>query len=74
MHASICMLGLLPKISNVPEQALGGCPPIDLGLVVEDRPLDFSCILLFSHLIQILLNRLTPDLMRVVISLKRSHH
>ena len=29
-------------IYNVPEQALGGCP-LGLGLVVEDRPLEFSC-------------------------------
>ena len=35
-------LGLLPKISNVPEQALGGCP-LGLRLVVEERALEFSC-------------------------------
>ena len=33
MQAHVHGLGLLPKISNVPEQALGGCP-LGLGLVL----------------------------------------
>ena len=39
---------------EVPEQALGGIP-LGLGLVVEDKPTDFSCIfdhsMLFIHCI-----------------------
>ena len=36
----------------MPEQALGGCP-LGLGLVIEDRPLEFSCIVHVSLVVKL---------------------